>query len=525
MTGRVLAEDVRVPMRDGTVLAADVVRLDDGRRRPVMLVRTPYSRASVRAGHDPVALARTGWAVVLQDVRGRGDSGGTFAPFDQELADGADAVAWCAARPWSDGAVVMAGASYDGLTAWLAAESGAPALRAIAPTVSAPDTRDPWLRRGGALQLGFLLNWGLGLGLLGGGGDPAAASNGLRWLTGWRTTVRSPDAVDRLVAVFPPAARWFAPGGRPALAHPAEHGPVRSRGLPGYHVTGWYDIFVEGALAAYEQLRRTPAGGAQRLVVGPWTHGAVYGTAAGDVDFGHLASGADRFPGERLEFLRRAAAGEPVTGGAAVFVMGRDEWVEMPAWPPPSTEVELHLAPGHDPAGDGRLTPAPVTAATALTWQHDQHEPVPSRGGRTLHPALEVAGPVDRRDLAERADVLVFTGEPLPADLTVAGTVRARLLLRSGTPVTDVTAALVDAHPDGRALGVVDGLVRLETEVGAVHEVDLAVGSTAMTFRAGHRLRLEIASSNHPAHDPTPSGPRTLLLGGPAPSRLVLPVL
>lgn len=533
MTGALVVEELRVPLRDGTALATDVVRVDDGVPRPVLLVRTPYSRASVRTGHDPIALARSGWVVVVQDVRGRWGSAGRFRPFGQEVDDGHDVVTWCAGQPWSTGDVVMSGASYDGLTAWLAAEAAPASLRAIAPIVSAPDTRDPWVRRGGALQLGFLLNWGLGLGLAGGGGDPEVAEDGLGWLTEWRSVVRSPDAVDRLVRLFPPGRRWLEPDDGRDLPAPAHGGPIQAEGLPVFHLTGWFDIFVEGALAAYAALRGTPAGPAQRLVVGPWTHGSAYGTFAGEVDFGYGASGAGRFPGERLEFLRRAAAGEPVTGGASIFVMGRDEWVELEGWPPPTRATVLHLAgggpAGTDPAlgtaGGGLLTNEEPSSATRTTWHHDPLDPVPTLGGRTLHPALAVAGPVARSATAGRGDVLVFTGEPLTADLTVAGAVRVELEITSDTPLTDLTCALVDVHPDGRALGVVDGIRRLRTVPGETRTVALEVGSTAMTFLRGHRIRLELASSNHPAYDLTPAGRRTLRHGRGTQTRLVLPTL
>lgn len=516
---RIVVDDARVPMRDGIELASDVIRIDDEVRRPVLLVRTPYTRAALRAGQDPVALARAGWAVVLQDVRGRWDSDGDYAPFSQEIPDGADAVRWCAAQPWSNGAVVMGGASYDGLTAWLAASELPEALRAIGPVVSAPDTRDPWVRRGGALNLGFLLNWGIGLGIMGIRTDPELQVVGTTWHSDFRTTVRSPEVLDRLTTVFPGARPWLEePSGERTPGFGADTALARV-GLPIYHLTGWYDIFVEGALAAYRTMLDSPAAASQRLVVGPWTHGTVYGTSAGDHEYGTEASGFLRFPAERLEFLRTAAAGGEPQGGASVWVMGSDRWLDLDAWPPPTVPNELDL--GVDEHGSGTLGHEPGTATT-LSWYHDRDHPVPTRGGRVLHPGTDIAGPV-LQPTEPHPDVVRFDSAVLTDALTVAGSVTVHLRFSADTDIADLTAKLIDVHPGGEAYNVVDGVRRTTGGDPVPCVVDL--GSTAMTFRAGHRIRLELAGSNFPAFDLTASGERRIEVGAGSGAVLRLPVL
>lgn len=511
---RVIVEDVFMPTRDGASLATDVLRLDDSSRRPVLLVRTPYGRTSLRAGVDAVALARSGWVVVLQDVRGRWNSTGVYNPFAQEIEDGKDAVKWCASMAWSSGDVVMGGASYDGLTAWLAARDMPAGLRAIAPIVSAPDTADPWIRRGAALNLGFLLNWAIGLGILGSPGDPEVQAKGTQWHSDFRYTVRRPDAMSLLTTVFPAAQAWFRdPVGESTPVLHADDALVRT-GLPIYHVTGWHDIFVEGALTAYRAMLASPARSAQRLVIGPWTHGAVYGTNAGEHEYGTDASGFLRFPAERMEFLRAAAAGEPIAGGASVWVMGSNRWLELPEWPPSAHWTEWFL---------GEHTLGPITSPPAtLSWIHDHDDPVPTRGGRVLHPGTDIAGPV-KDDLSGRDDVITFTGDRLEGDLTVAGEVALRINFEADTPEADLTAKLLDVHPDGSAYGVVDGVLRIpQARYGTITFV---LGSIAMTFASGHRLRLQLAGSNFPAFDRTPSGRRRVQVGAGSGSVLHLPVI
>lgn len=515
----VVAHEAVVRTRDGAALATEVIRLDDDGRRPALLIRTPYGKPSLRIGEDPIALARSGWVVVLQDVRGRWDSTGDFVPFQQEVDDGADAVAWCTGQPWSDGSVVVVGASYNGLAAWLAARDLPTGLRAIAPVVSAPDTRDPWVRRGGALNLGFLLNWGMGLGILGSAGDPEVKARASRRHSEFRELVRDQRALDHLTEALPRATPWLLDDPGDACPDPLADSELGRRGLAVHQVTGWFDIFVEGAIRAYQALRSTPARDQQRLVIGPWTHGTVYGTAAGDLEFGTEASGFLRFPQERMEFLRAAVAGRPVEAGVSVFVLGSNEWVELESWPPAGPVVRLELEPR-------RLVPRSSTPAMHLEWWHDAANPVPSRGGRTLHPGTDAAGPmVVPVEGVERADVLDFTSDPLESDVVVAGPVTLAVRAGAGrTAPADLVATVYDVSPQGRAIDVVSGVRRFGPKDGDVG-VTVELGNIAYRLPAGHRVRLRLSGSSLPAFDLTASGPRRVLVGQASGATLSLPTL
>lgn len=513
----ICVEDIQMITRDGVGLATDVVRINDGVRRPVMLVRTPYSRAALRASQDPIALARSGWVVVLQDVRGRFDSTGEFSPFDQEINDGEDAVIWCSQQDWSTGSVVMGGASYDGLTAWLAASALPTALSAIAPIVSSATTADPWIRRGGALNLGFLMNWGIGLGIMGSVGDPAIKAQGAQWLTEWESTVRHPEVLARLTTVFPGARPWLEEPDGQKTPPIDQRSPLLQRGLPTYQLTGWHDIFVEGAINAFQSLQNSK-NSPQRLVIGPWTHGAVYGTSAGDVEYGMEASGFMRFPAERLEFLRAAASGEKSEGGVTVFVMGRNQWCELETWPPAYERKVFHLT------REGTLAEDSPKSASLANWKHNAHAPVPTQGGRVLHPGLHIGGPV-LQSAEQREDVLRFDTPVLTEDLTVIGMVRAVIEFSTDSSIADLTVKLVDVHPDGRGFNVIDAISRCEMQPNNPTTVKIDVGSTAMTFLASHRIRIEIASSNFPAFDLTPSGSRSVIFGPTFGSHISLPTV
>ena len=501
--------DERVPMRDGAELAADVTIVDDGAPRPVLLVRTPYARASLRATHDPVAMARSGWAVVLQDVRGRCDSDGDFRPFHQEVADGYDTISWCAEQPWSDGRVVMTGLSYNGATQWLAALAGHPALKAISPSVIGPDLLDGFAYNGGAFCQGFLSTWAMSLAAS--GKDAADATAAMDLLPQWPQVLQEQSGRARIGDVFADYARWV-PRQEEYWTAVDVRRALPDLDLPVWRMAGWYDIFCEATIDGYARMADR-AGAPQRLVVGPWSHAAMQTQMTPEVDFGPAAVGA-HLAAELDTFLKSAVAGTDGPSGVTVFVMGENAWRDLPSWPPPATSRTLHLS------RDGVLTDsAPV--AGVQSWEHDAADPVPTRGGRTLQFGLPVAGPLDQAPIEQRPDVLIWTSDELDEDLTVIGVVTARLEMSSTQPSFDLVVKLCDVQPDGRSLNVVDAVHRTAAPAGERLAVDVRVGSTAMRFGRGHRIRLLVASSDFPQYAPLPSAQQTLWLGA---STLTLPL-
>jgi len=510
-----------MPLPDGVRLRTEVTVADDGERHPVLLVRTPYGRAFLRTLLDSVALAREGWAVVLQDVRGRWGSQGTFSAMRQEGADGAAAVAWCASQPWSAGRVAMTCGSYQGYAQWAAALERPPALRAIAPSISTPFLNDGWLREGGAFRVGAWALWCLSNAAAGTGGPHAAERRAAKAAASWRELVRYPTNVDAIAALVPQFREWIDPGSE-LLAHPAPNRLARVE-VAGYHLAGWYDVFCEGTIAGYtalaERARSESVRRSQRLVVGPWAHATRFFQFTGEVDFGPEANSFARgIPQEELQFLRAAVDGQEVQAGVSVFLMGRNRWLELESWPPATTETPFYLA------GDGALHPTQPERTGVDRYRHDPRDPVPTNGGRHLLGAVPPVGPVDQRRLEARDDVLVYTSEPLPAELTVVGVVRAKVRFASSASRADIAMKLVDVHPDGRALNVVDSVRRVDLTPGKPRLVEVAVGSTAMTFARGHRIRIEVASSNWPHFDCVEAADQTVHFGGRSGSRLLLPV-
>jgi putative CocE/NonD family hydrolase len=532
-TARLIAEhNVAMPMRDGTLLRADIYRPAQGGPFPALLVRTPYGEQSARAA--PVRPAMdAGFAVVLQYCRGTGTSDGDFTPFESEADDGVDSVEWCARQDWCDGRVGMWGASYVGMVQLAAAVHAPPALKCLLPIVTPADYYGGLAYRQGAFQLGQLLGWytmksAQTLGYRAMAGDdvaadgPALAAHAANIAAHYRyLPARDMPAVSRII---PGWQRWLDHERHDEYWRELSYGARRHRvTTPALHVGGWFDLFLGGTLDNYRTLRSSAATeharSHQALIVGPWTHGDQTGTA-GELHFG-LASSAQAIGLEQLQigFLRTFIDDEPRERGALrvkLFVMGDNVWRDEDDWPLARTAwTRWYLHAGGILSAD-----APPPAAPASTYRYDPADPVPTAGGPTLIPASNdglvswMAGPRDQRAIEARPDVLSFTSEVLAEDLEVTGPLAVTLHAATSAADTDFTARLVDVWPDGRAIGIADGIVRARYRDGTgqpapitpgqVYEYSIDLIATSQAFKAGHRVRVDIASSNFPCFDRNP---------------------
>lgn len=541
----------------------------------MLLQRSPYGKSPGRvsivdAGLDPLRAVEQGYAVVLQDTRGRFDSDGQFDPFRHERADGTDTIAWAAAQPWSDGAVGMYGGSYFGATQLLAAAAAPPALRAIAPVVTASEYYEGWTYQGGAFQLGFILFWTLSalapVEIL---RRPATERPRLEALLAelladpWSTYRRLPlDDLGGLEELVPYYGEWLAHDTRDDWwreTAPNEH--YGSVATPALHLGGWYDIFVAGTIENFTRLRveaaTEEARAGQRLFVGPWAHGS-YGDIIGDLECGPTAAwdSFDTTAWHLAWFDERLRGVESDVAPVRIFLMGANTWLEGLEWPLAGVTLQAwHLhsrGAANTSGGDGALSLKPPADERPDTFIYDPADPVPTHGGATLIPGFLVGmhtGALDQRELELRPDVLVYTGDPLERDLDVIGSVEAVLHVSTSGADTDFTAKLVDVHPDGRAFLVCDGIRALRhrdsleraspVAAGEAYELTVALGPTANRFRTGHCVRLEVSSSNFPRFARNPNNgvaptkatqadltPARQVVHHDAarPSRLVLPV-
>jgi putative CocE/NonD family hydrolase len=556
--------DVPQAMRDGTVLRADVYLPRGSGPFPGLLERTPYDKDAspeVQVG-APQFFASRGYAVVVQDVRGRFASQGRFVPFQDDgwgpTRDGYDTVEWVAAQAWCTGAVGTIGGSYAGATQYRLAPTRPPHLRAMYVRESSADYWSEWVYRGGAFELAFMLEWTLrwtrnNLARL--APDPEERARrqeildrALADLPGWQR--RLPLAPNPLVAGLDD---WY----NDFLAHP-EDGPFWRRfsiadqhgevDTPAVHLGGWFDIFLAGTIKNYVGLRSRArsraARDAQRLVVGPWIHSPwnMVKSVQGEVDFGPAA--LFDYNERRLPWFDHWLRGAPAVDEPRVqlFVMGENSWRTAEEYPLPGTR----LTPFYLRTARALSAEPPAGAEEADGYLYDPDDPVPTLGGGTLNIP---GGPFDQRPLeALEGRYLTFTSPPLPHDLTIIGDVTAVLHVTSSAPDTDFVVRLTDVHPDGASRLLADGILRARYRDSTtdptplvpdrVHELTVDLWATANTFRAGHRIRVAVTSSSFPRFD------RNLNTGGPVgreaggqaalntvfhdarrPSRIILPVV
>ncbi|MBM3772939.1 MAG: CocE/NonD family hydrolase [Acidimicrobiia bacterium] len=520
--------NLRVNMRDGVELSTDVVRPNADGTFPVLMMRTPYGKdwsAGISGGpYEHEYYATRGYVVVQQDSRGRFDSSGVFEPFVDEAPDGWDTAAWAAQQPWSNARLAGLGQSYYGYSQLALAVQRHPALVTIAPLMTTGDTHNNWIFSDGAMHLGFAMAWGTGL--LGRGTarpNPRVASPPVAGTAQASVFAHLPvQAMDEQQG-----QKMRVPFYRAWLAHPTkdDHWMPRSLDLqvaainvPTFFYTGWYDYFLRGNLADYERFMKIGSGTVSRtgtrLIIGPWMHytGRDGATAkVGDLDFG--PSAAYDLPKRLLGWYDQWLKGMPDRyaddGPVKIFVMGDNAWRSEKAWPLADAQpTKYYFSSGGKAntfAGDGGLsTTEPSPALPTDVFVYDPANPVPTVGGVSGAPT----GPRDQSPLATREDILSYTSAPLASRVEVTGPIQVKLFAATDAPDTDFTAKLVDVHPDGRSYNIQDGIIRARYRLGLDKAVPIKPGevleytidlwSTSHAFLPGHRVRVDIASSNFP---------------------------
>lgn len=516
-TYQVIAQTgVRVKMRDGVSLAADIYRPKAEGRFPVLLIRTPYNRKDAATG---IFLASHGYVVVEQDTRGRFESEGEFYPFKHEANDGYDTIEWAAALPYSDGRVGMFGGSYVGATQMLAASSNPPHLVGIFPYVTAAEYYEGWTYEGGALMQWFASSWTSGLIVDTVTKKTAAAARSRDWVE------RLP--VDAYQLLNLPSPMEVAPYFRDWVEHESNdefwrkvkvsdhYGKMNIQAL---HAGGWHDIFSGGSIRNYINLRKEApteqARNGQRLLMGPWAHAATSPEGKiGDVTFG--AQAVLDMNGTILkwyDFVMKGKKNEFASDAPVrIFVMGDNVWrdeKEFPLARTAYTKYYLHAEKGANSAsGDGAISTAMPRGGKPDVFEYDPANPVPTIGGRLCCGGLP-PGPADQRPNESRSDVLVYSTPPLQRDVEVTGFITAELYAATSARDTDFTAMIVDVDPSGYARFLGDGILRARfrnstaqaepIEPGKIYKYTIDLWATSNVFKAGHRIRVYISSSNFP---------------------------
>jgi uncharacterized protein len=535
-------------MRDGVTLSADVYLPAIATAPvPVVLTRSPYMKASMAMVERGSDYVRDGYAYVVMDVRGRGDSDGAFDPYFADGRDGYDAIEWCAAQDWCDGNVGTLGGSYGGRIQWLTALEQPPHLRAMVVLVT---PSDPFVETPTGMPAPMHLCWTHYT-----SGRVNQPMGMVDWeRVYWHLPLRTMDE-----QAGRESRRWRAEIDHPRLDEYwrplCYQGRFEELSVPVLHISGWYDDEQVGTplnFAGMTSRAATPeARAAQRLLMGPWIHQVNQSSKVGEVDFGRDA--LIDLHAEQRGWFDRWLKGSPEGEASApvrIFVMGDNVWRDEREWPLARTVwTRYHLRSGgraNSRFGDGRLATDPPGDGTSFDeYVYDPARPVPFLTEPT---SSQIGGADDYAAVQRRDDVLVYETEPLTEEVEVTGPIEVELHASSSAPDTDFMAMLIDVWPNGFRQRLCDGMVRARfrdgmerpepIEPGAVYRYRIDCWTTSQVFEPGHRVCLQLTSSAFPKYD------RNLNTGAPLgvttecaiatqrvyhdaehPSALVLPVI
>ncbi len=512
-------KNVAVPMRDGTILRADVYRPTTGGPYPVLVSRSPYGKPG------GMAHAQAGYIVVCQTTRGRYESDGVYESFVRPdingAKDGYDTVEWAAKLPGSTGKVGTFGASYNAFVQWRLAPLRPPSL--VVMSAHSIPTRMTDLEGPGTIRPGRRLNWWYRTM----SPDMRKRSNGEKpHSRAEASKLWSAGKAKELLYFLPwldlPDAMFGHEAGvvKDWLRNPVTDPWQLTRGcpdvaVPNFDVVGWFDhcngsieLFREMVKKGKTEMARTR----QRLVIGPWSHSGRGRRKVGQIDFGPNANYNVR--GEEIRWfdywLKEKNNGIEKEPPVRIFVMGANEWRDEQEWPPArAVNQTLYLGgegSANTPAGDGHLGSILPVKNAADHYTYDPKDPVP-----TLWGAAQFTVPADQRPLAKRRDILAYQTAPLREAFEVTGYPEVTLFASSSAPDTDFLARLIDVAPDGMAREVSSGMVRARYRNGLdkdkllkpdkVTEFKIKLRPTSNLFKAGHRIRLDITSSDFPNFD------------------------
>ena len=555
----IVQKNTPVPIRDGVRLAADLYfpakngQIAKG-RFPVVMERTPYDKESrVNEGRY---FARRGYVGMMQDVRGRFQSEGEWYPFAKEAPDGYDSVEWAAAQSWCDGNVGTIGGSYCGSDQSALATLNPPHLKAMVVAVGTSNYHTSSMRQNGALELRFVI-YAFRMATtsreaLADPGLKAALERDFQRIGEWlhRLPYKKGSSALKLLPSYEQWVLDIQSNGDfndywKQRGYAIDHYYKEHADVPTVYLGGWYDSYARGTTSNYAALSKLKSS-PQHLLMGPWTHGGWNVTYSGDLEFGP-DSMLDDYNGYRLRWFDRWLKGidngvdreEPVR----IFVMGGGDsrqdrngrlrhvgvWRDASDWPLPGTQyVPYYL---HE---DGTLSTTPPKASEPSGYTFDPRDPVPtiggglSAGGDVLPPGgydqrgdERFFGCTDSLPLAARSDVLVFQTPELAEDVGVTGPLTVKLWASSSAKDTDFSVKLIDVHPpnpdypEGFAQNLSDSIIRGRyrnsrdhadlMEPGRVYELEIVMYPTSNVFAKGHRIRLDVSSSNFPRFDVNPN--------------------
>ncbi|MFC2166021.1 CocE/NonD family hydrolase [Acidobacteriota bacterium] len=507
--------DVRIPMRDGITLSADMWMPEAEGRYPAIFFRTPYVKVMKWFPKLARFFASNGYVLIIQDVRGRGDSDGEFGFYFVDAEDSYDSIEWIAEQPWCTGKVGMMGVSYAGAVQWLAARENPPHLTCIAPTAPSAVYFEEFPYTGGAWAMQWALSWINGTsGRISQGGHLA----GIDWekIFSHRPLYTMDEVMGRKMKFY---KEWMEHSTLDDYWKRIHYTPddFRKLDIPALTTTGWFDVDQPGALTYWYGMREhSPGKDKMYLVIGPWNHGETF--MGGDLKEGELKFSEDSVIDNlelHLQFFDCYLKGLTPDFDhprARIYSTGLNRWREFDEYPPSEMRFKNLYFHSEGSAntllGDGTLSWKTPGKEQPDKYTYDPKDPI-------RMDKMPSSGIFDNRLIEIRKDVLVYTSETLAEPVDIMGTVKVDLYVSSDAKDTDFTVKLLDVFPDGKAISLGRygfGIKRARYRFGFEKEVLLTPGKTEKipvnlfdighTFLPGHKIRVEVSSSVFPWVNP-----------------------
>ena len=536
-----MEKNVKFLTSDGISLVSNIyhpIRVGDV---PTILVRVPYTRTfsnSYKADLVGRIWSEQGYTVVFQGVRGRGGSGGNYYPFLNEEKDGIETLEWLSKQEWFDGRLGMWGGSYFGYTQWLLAGNSDPGPSAMGIQIASTDFYQMFYP-GGAFSLESALHWAFT------SGPKKDVSYELTDIEKAVSGFPLIDSDNRVKGEIPYFNDWASHPSDDAFWKSSNTGDrIPKLNGPIHMMAGWYDAFLPSQLRDFSEIKKTSptsSSGKTRLVIGPWAHARSVTLSDGYVSPNYRVASIS----PSIKWFDEHLKGIPTqeTSPIKIFVMGKNEWRNENEWPLSRTNFTPYYLESSESAksidGDGKLIlTRPTYVRNTDIYEYDPENPVPSSGGSMLGPRSGVA---QQNHIEKRNDVLVFSSAILENDMEITGPIKAILYVSSDALATDFTAKLVDVYPNGNAYNVTDGILRLPLDSMKKEDpnkISIELWPTSQLIKKGHRIRLEISSSNYPRFDRNPNtgntihsethtkiATQTIYHGKSYPSHILLPLI
>lgn len=512
-------KNTMIPMPDGTRLATDIYRPKSLDKFPGIIIRTAYNKSGHLQPYKQFALllASQGYVVIVQDVRGKYKSEGEFYPYAYEALDGHTTITWAGEEQWSNGKLAIAGISYSGSCAWLAARHKSKYLRTMITMFTSQDTYSLWIEKGIPFLKGTLL-WL---------GKYCAKKENLKVTDRsikpflWKLPVNRLDEriTNRKILFYREFLSHIQPGSfwNEISAHQA----AKDLDISAFIVGGWYDPFLKGTIEDYHRMKQAPKTSMNHyshLMIGPWAHNPAQKFEG--IEFGANAN-FKSIINYTLEWcdiwLKDKKRMEHRLSKVRYFIMGKNEWREADSWPPTNTTDEKYFLSNQNNVlnpteglSDGLLTPAPPDHTQKTHYIYNPRDPVLFRGGYMLHGEGWIA-PIEQGEIIRRDEVLIYSTPILNKEVCIAGAAKLILYVSSQALDTDFCAKICDMHPNGKTYNLSSGFIRMRFRdsledpqlmiPGNIYRVEIVFGSVAHAFLKDHRIQLQITSSDFPVHN------------------------